>query len=542
MVECDKLFKKRRGSKGVSKTQVHIAKLAGILTLMALSSRILGFLRNSFIADFFGQTWRVDSYNASFILPDTLYLILIGGAVSSAFIPVISRYLAEKREDEAWEVASISFNLTLVVFLVLIAFGLAFTPFYVRLLVPGFHNDPRQLALTVFLTRLTLGAVLFSALNGVTFGTQWAHNSFLATSIGPLIYNAAIIVIGVTLHSWFHTQTNQIAAFAGAAVVASFLNFLTQLVGIWRLRPRFRWSLNYRHPGVVQVGRLMLPIALSSSMSQLVLILNQAIIASFLGHGVINALTLASRIMLVPVSAGTQLGIILLPTLTSYIVNNRLTDFRRFFLTSLRTVAFLTVPASVALILLANPAVQVLFQRGHFIAGNTHVTSQALVFYSFGIFAYASLELVNRAFYALGDTWTPFKTSILYLAISLGLNVLLVRAFNYKGLALAYSLGGFLDLGRLLFLLRRHHLGHLGFSVLLGTLLRTALASAGMAGVIILTSHFGHPIGQIPFALLRLVLPSAAGGAAFVLFARLLKAEELSFLWSALTRRRLRVS
>ncbi len=501
-----------------------VTKAAGLVGVLLVFSRISGFIRNAAIAAIFGQGQAANMYSAAFLGPDAIYNILIGGAVSSAFIPVLSRYFTAGKDEDAWKVVSTAVNITFLGMTSLVAVGILTASWWVRWLVPGF--SPADQSYTAYLTHLTLGSILFNSLCGVLFGVQSSRFNFWATGTGPILFNLVTIATGVLL-----AGKMGIASFALGTLLGSIVNFLTQVAGTISLSPRYNFRLELRHPGVRRVVRLMVPIMISGAASQIALVLNQSFLASFEPPGVINALVLSSRLMLLPVSLGTMVGVALLPALSGQAGANKTEDFRRFLGASLRAVVFLAIPASLGLALLAKPAVAILFQHGNFTAHDTLVTSTSLVYYTIGIVAYSSLEIVYRAYYALEDTLTPFKLAMAYLLFSVLLSLGLIHLLGYRGLALAYSLSGFFNLA-LLFLSLRHRLGGIGGYPLARTAVRSLIASVGGGAVILLVEAIAGSIhapalllegGQVAAGLLL-------GGGIFLALGWLLGAEEVGIL------------
>ncbi|MGB9662123.1 MAG: murein biosynthesis integral membrane protein MurJ [Moorellaceae bacterium] len=508
------------------KPEIGLAQWAVLMTVASVLSRILGFLRNTIISALFGQNRLTDMLNASFVIPDTIYLILVGGGISSAFIPVLSGYLAEKREKEVWQIVSIAFNL------VLVSVGLAITlcmigaPLLVRVVAPGF--SPQEVIYTAYLTRIGLISILFHSLNGVLMGTEYAYQSFWGTAVGPLVYNAAIILFGAFLASHLG-----IAAFAVSTLIGAFLNFLVQVWGVWRLQPHYIPTLDFHHPAIRRIGRLMLPVALGLSVAQINLFLNQTFIASFLPQGSINALTISSRVVLVPMLFATSIGITLLPTLTRLAVKQEALTFSHYLTTSLRTIIFLALPATVGLMLLGQPVVKVLFEHGRFGRQDTLATANALVFYAIGITAYGAYEILIRAFYALQDTKTPLKVGLATLAVGSSLNLVLGPVWGVKGLALAYSLAGWFNVLLLFYILRRRGV----ICTDLGNLRLTLVHSLGASSVMGLALKF--LAGKLTLPLvgvqtvkegLELLLLILGGALIYLGLAGALRMEELGFL------------
>ncbi|MDN5344798.1 MAG: putative peptidoglycan lipid flippase [Clostridia bacterium] len=510
-----------------------LARSVAIMSIAATLSRILGFLRNTAISALFGQNQLTDMLNTSFIIPDTIYLILVGGGVSSAFIPVLASYLAARDEEVVWQTVSTAFNLVLTLVGIAVILGMIGAPALIHLIAPGFDAD--QAAYTAYLTRIVLVAILFHCLNGVLMGTEYAYQSFIGTAIGPLVYNTAIIVFGLALAGRYG-----IAAFALSTLIGAALNFLVQVWGVWYLKPRYRLTLDLNNPGIRRIFRLMLPVTIGLSIAQLNLFFNQTFIASFLPRGSINALTISSRVVLVPILFASSMGIALLPALTRIAIERDYTSFSRYLSGSLRAIIFISLPATVGLITLGQPVVRILFQHGRFTSADTLATTEALVFYSLGITAYGAYEILSRAFYATQDTITPLKIGLVTLAAGTALNFTLGPAFGIRGLALAYSLAGFVNVGLLLYYLRRKVQASLGGRRLLTTAAKSLLAALVMGLILMLVAgHLPLPAAwpRLVRESLELTLLVALGVLSYAGLAWLLRMEELANLLSILSRR-----
>jgi putative peptidoglycan lipid II flippase len=515
-----------------STTQIMWA--AALVSGATIFSRLLGFVRDAIIAGYFGQTASVDQYNAAYVIPDTLYLLLIGGAISSAFVPVVSEYLSHGQDDEAERVVNIALNLVLVFMLPLVGLGILLAPWLVQIVAIGFTREPGAVAHTAYLTRIMLGAVVFHAINGVLVGQQYARKSFWATAIGPLFYNVGIIVVGALFGRIIGIQ-----AFAWGVLIGAFVNFVIQAWGVLRLGFRYRWVFDLYHPGLVRIARLMLPVAFGVGLSQLNLIINQTFLASLLPAGDINALRLASRIMLTPVSLASSLAITLLPNLTELATQGRLDAFRQYLSTGLRVVIFVTLPSSVGLLLLGHPLVAALFRHGRFDAHNVTVTAGALTFYTLGIVAYGGIEIVVRGFYAVQDTRTPVIIDAVVVVTGFLLSWVLLHVMAQNGLALAYSLVGYLNLLLLTIWLSRRIRGLDGRRVL-RTLVRSAMASLIMGFGLELALTAAGPWLTEGRALVRGLLLLGViglGMAVYGLAARRLHLEEYDMIARRLKRR-----
>jgi putative peptidoglycan lipid II flippase len=425
-----------------------VAQAAGLIMVAMIVSRVLGYVRDLVIYATFGQNRITDAYNAAFSVPDFLYMLLVGGALSSAFIPVFSSYIATKREEEAWEVASIVFNLILVLMAVGIGVGVVFTPQLIKLLVPGFA--PESLELTVYLTRIMFIQVVFMVFSGISMGILNSYKHFAAPAIGSVLYNLGIIVVGL-----FLAQRFGIAGFSFGVVAGAMLNFAVQLPALFRVGLRYKFSFNFRHPGVQRLVKLMLPVLVGLSVTQINLFVNQNL-ASGLPPGMVAALRTGQRLMQLPIGVfAIAIAVAVFPTLTEYAARKENREFRRAMSLGLRSIFFLALPATAGLIVLRVPIIRLLLQVGKFTAENTQATAHALLFYSIGIFAYSAIQFLSRVFYALQDTLTPVTVGVLTIILNLVLNFLLIKPLAHGGLALAYSLAGIFNMVLLLWILRK---------------------------------------------------------------------------------------
>jgi putative peptidoglycan lipid II flippase len=510
---------------------------AALVTAATVASRLLGFVRDAIIAGFYGQTATVDQYNAAYVIPDTLYLLLIGGAISSAFVPVVSGYLTEGRREEAERVMNLALTLILVGLTPILLLGELFAPDVMRVVAVGFDGHPAAIAHTTFLTRIMLMAVLFHAFNGVLVGIQYAKKSFWATAVGPLFYNLGIIALG-----WEFGRVWGIQAFAWGVLVGAFANFVIQTLWVWQLGFRYRWEWNPRHQGLLRVGTLMVPVMFGVGLGQLNLIINQTFFASLLPAGSINALRLASRIMMTPVSLAASLAIALLPNLAELVTQGQPDEFARYLTGAMRVVIFVSIPATVGLLLVGRPLVAALFEHGRFSGHAVAVTSGALTFYVLGILAYGGMEVLVRGFYAHNDTKTPVWIGAVALAAGFVMSLVLLHPLRQDGLALAYTLTGYINLGLLAWMLRRR-MGRAAGLRMLRTGARTLLATAVMGLGVYMARVLLRPWLQGSNAVGRLAALAvvvAVGTALFALAARRFHVEEYQLIAGRFGRRRLR--
>jgi len=495
-------------------------------------SRIIGYVRDMVILARFGQNNLTDAYNAAFSIPDFLYYLLIGGALSSAFIPVFSSYIATDREEDGWRVASTIFNIIIIFMIVGITLGIIFTPQLIYLLVPGF--SPANMELTVTMTRIMFFQAFFMALNGISMGILNSYHNFLAPAVGSVMYNLGIIVVGLLLAPRFSIIGFSIGVVAGAA-----MNFGVQSPALLKLGLRYRPSIDLQHPGVRKIGTLIIPVLIGLSVTHFNLFVNQNL-GSSLPEGMISALRTAQRIMQLPIGVfAIAIAMATFPTLTGQAARQEREEFKRTMSLGLRTIIFVTLPSAVGLIALKIPVVRLLFQQGNFTPENTSATAYALLFYSIGLFAYSALQHLNRVFYALQDTKTPVAVGIFTIIVNIALNFLLIRPLGHGGLALAYSLAGIINMLLLLYILKLR-LGRLDGRKILFSFLQTlgisclmGLAAYSVSTVLETYLDTGSKLVQ----LIQVGAGVSVGVIVFVILALLLKMEEAEMAKAMLLRR-----
>jgi len=492
-------------------TGAKIARAAGFVMIATLIARILGFVREVVIYTWFGQSYVTDAYNAAFSVPDMIYLLMVGGALSTAFIPVFSRYLANNEEDEAWQVASIVFNYTVMFSLILIAIGVIYTRPLIMLLAPDLPPD--YINLTILLTRVMFIQTFFMVLNGISMGILNSKQHFVTPALGSVLYNIGIIAIGIALaHQW------GIMAFSIGVVTGAALSFVVQIPALLKTGLRYSFSFNYKHPGFKQILYLMAPVLLGLSVSQINLFITQNL-ASGLAEGSISALKLSQRIMQLPVGIfGTSIATVIFPTMTAQMVRKEIPAFRRTFSLGLRATLLISIPAGVGLIALREPIIQLLFQQGQFTAANTHATAVALFYYSVGLFAYSALQIMNRVFYSMEDTITPVVVAIASIGVNIGASLWLIKPMQHGGLALAFTIAGITNLLLLLVIFKWRLKSIDGVKIM-----RSVVISTGASAVMYFTVQFIvkylTPMLHWAPKLNQLILVSAGMGIGITLYA-----------------------
>jgi putative peptidoglycan lipid II flippase len=438
-----------------------------------LLSRVLGLARDVLILNQFGTGREIDAYRASFGILDLIYLVIAGGALGSAFIPVFSSLLTNKQEPDAWRLANGLLNLALVGLLAACALiALLADPLVALTIGSGF--DPEKRALTAHILRLLLIQPALLGLGGLAKATLESFDRFTLPAVGANLYNFGIIG-GALLAPWLGITGLVWGVIAGAALV-----LLVQLPGLRAVGWRYAPVLQRDTPGLRQVARLLGPRLLGQSAWQIGLVA-LASFATQLGEGAVTANAAALQLMMLPHGLlALSLGTVIFPQLARLHAAGDTPALRETALGAMRQVLFMALLASALLGWLSLPIVRALFERGRFSAAASALTSQALSYYALGLAAFAAAEILVRTFYAMQDTRTPVIVGIGAVAVNIALGWALLHAgAGLGGLALAFSIANTLEAGLLLALLRRR-LGRLGraFWRAAGAMLLATLASS----------------------------------------------------------------
>jgi putative peptidoglycan lipid II flippase len=511
-----------------------IIQAATIVGVAFIISRLLGIIRDAVINYLFGITsLEANAYFVANRFPETIFLIIAGGAIGSAFIPTFSAFFVRDDAAGGWRLFSAIINL-ITVFMTIIAIVAVFlAPQIITLFYPDLvATDPRMLDMTVALMRVMLITPIIFGASGVIMSALNARQHFLLPAVAPIVYNLGIIVGAIAF-------APNVMGLAIGAVLGALGHLLIQLPGLRMKHAHYSPILTLRDPGVLQVLRLMAPRVLGLSFGQLNHLVIQFLAQSMV-LGSIPALGYAWRIMIMPQAIiGQALGIAAFPTFSTLAARSAFDEMRLIVADTLRLIFFLSLPAALLMMILRIPIVTVLFQRGQFDSQATEFVAWALLFYALSLIGLAAIEIISRAFYALEDTLTPVLIGMLQLIVMWLLGLWLgnqifpaIDGLAFGGLALGYTISTFLELILLLWLLRRK-MGGVGGRRVLSGVWRMVLASLFMAAITWLALQQFDSIS----ALWQLMVAGIAGTLAYLLASLLLGVTELRQLWSNVQRR-----
>lgn len=515
-----------------------LLRAAGSMGAMTMLSRIAGYFRDRLQADLLGAaaTHSADAFVIAYRIPNLLRRLVAEGALTSAFVPTFTRYM--KKEDEAamWRfAASVGTVLTAVLGLLVVG-GILLSPLIVHGLAWGYGDTPGKIDLTVSLNRVMWPYIFFISLSALAAAILNAFGSFAVPAFTPVLLNLSIIACALLFR---HSFRDPAYALATGVLVGGVLQLAFQIPALLRHGFRFAVPRPLDREGVREVGRLMLPRVFGVGITQINLVVDSQF-ATSLAAGSASFLYYANRVTELTLGVfGISLSTVILPTLSRAAVEGNRERVLETLSTAMRLLVFITIPATVGLILLRRPIIHVLFENGRFGPEDTRFTAEALAFYSLGLIAYAAVNVLATAFYAHRDTRTPVQVGVATFVLHLGLNFALRGPMQHSGIALSTSLSAFADAALLAFLLRRRF-GEFFDAAVRACVLRTGAAAVAMAGALFALRGVLDPLARDGFAskALTLVVLIAAGWCVYVGTALLTGSPELKLVVAAFRRPR----
>ncbi len=459
-----------------------VAKAAGMILFINLAVKILGFLREAFIANAFGASAATDAYLVAYTLPYFLQAVL-GYALVTAVVPAVNQYLEAKNNQEAWHVSSALINLTTVVLAICSIIGVCIAKYLVFLTAPAF--PPEQMALATKLTMIMFPSLLFMGVGMVINGIGNAGYRFANGAFAPGFSNI-IIILSVVLFS----SRYGIEGLAVGTLISFFGFFLIQIPVLRKMGFRYEFTFDFRHPAVKKVAGSIFPIVLGVSVNQIYFAINR-IFASGLAEGSISALNYANKLMQLPVGIFVAaVASAIYPALSAFALKEDKKELNFSLQKGIGLVALIAVPAMVGLMILRQPIVSLVYERGAFGAEDTIITAAALLYFCVGLVPYALNMVLTRAFYSIGNTKAPLLFGMFSIVFNVLFSVVLLKPMGHCGLALANSLAALINTGLLYFYWQKNQKAWDG-KPLWKNIAKIAVASIIMAVVVELIKDFG---------------------------------------------------
>ena len=462
--------------------QGQVSKSAGVVSGFTMLSRVLGLLRDMVIANFFGASSGADAFFVAFKVPNFMRRLFAEGAFAQAFVPVLSEYKSKHPQQVVQELVSRVAGSLGITLLALTVMGVTFAPQLVMVFAPGFIRHPEKLQLAGEMLRLTFPYLFLISMTAFAGSILNSYGRFAVPAFTPVLLNVSLISCAYLLPAMLNEP---VVALAWGVLIAGTVQFVFQLPFLMRINMAPAPKVGFKHPGVVQILRLMGPALFGVSVSQINLMLD-TILASFLVSGSVSWLYFSDRLVELPLGViGIALATVILPNLSIKHAEQSMDAFAKTMDWAVRMVLLIGVPAALALMVLAEPILITLFYRGEFDQLAVAQSAASLRAYSVGLIAFMLIKVLAPGYFARQDTKTPVRIGIRAMVANMVFNLILILPLAHVGLALATSLAAFLNAGLLLIGLVRDKVfrfqpGWLKFAI------RLAIASVGMVVVLLL--------------------------------------------------------
>ena len=453
---------------------------AGVLLVTMTLSNILGLLRDHYLARNV-STFDLDIYYAAFRIPDLVFNILIFGAVSAAFIPVFTSYLSKDEKKKAFELANSLISIGAAILILLAAVLYFLMPKLTHLIVPDF--DAFRMQKTVEISRILLLTPIFFSISYFIGGMLNSFKRFVAYSFAPIIYNLSIIIAAI-----FFANRFGITAVAWFVVVGAFLHMLIQVPTAVKLGWNYRPQFDFKNSAVRRVFKLMIPRAVGMGANNLMLVVYTAV-ASALATGSIAVFNLANNIQTMPtVVFATSFSTAVFPSLAYHFSAGNEESFSSYLTRSMRVIIYLLAPLTVIFILLRAQIIRLILGSGKFSWSDTRMAALTLGWFSFSLIAQGLIPLFAKAYYARHDTKIPTIISVVSIAVSIIIAFPLSHKMGVAGLALAFSIGSYIN-ALILYIWLYRWVPKIFNLEIVWSVLKIIFASVVMAIVI---RYFGH--------------------------------------------------
>lgn len=498
-----------------------VAQSAAMIAMFTLISKGLGFIREVMIASKYGSGVQTDTY---FVAMTATVIIMgtLGSALNTTLIPIFSEIKGKGGRNAQKRYLNNVLNIVVFITVILAIIAFIFSPILVKILAKGFEGE--QFDAAVRLNRIGLPIVIFLGITYVLSGYLQSNQIFGPHAIMGIPYNFVFLI-----YLLFFSDGMDISILMVVSVIASSTQFLIQIPAVRHSGYRYSLNVNLRDPYLKKAILLVFPVLLGSAVRQINAIIDKTL-ASELVEGSISALTYSNRINEMIISVFVMaITTVVFPMLSEAFSQGDNTQVRKILNEGVSIILLITVPATIGIMLLAEPLVRIFFERNAFDVTATAMTSSALLFYSIGLIGSSLRLMLNKVFYSFQDTKTPMINGAIAVILNVVLNLLFVRFMYHDGLALATSISAIFTTV-LLFVDLRKKMGPIGMKYILITFMKT-LVAAFIMGVVVYQIYFklgGMIITNKLIELIMLLLSVGAGVVVYFLLCILFRVKELS--------------
>ncbi len=505
IVDCKSLI--------VISANMSLVKAISTIGGFTLISRIFGFLRDILVAKFLGAGMLADAFFVAFKLPNFLRRLFAEGAFNAAFVPLFAGKMAADGKESAQKFAEEILAMLMAILLLLVAIAEIFMPWLLLLFAPGFADNTEKFMLTILLARLTFPYILFISLVTLLGGILNSVNRFAAVAATPILLNITLIISLLLLTPIMPSSAH---ALATGVAIAGIIQFTWLAFICHRLKLLPKLQLPKFTPSVKKLLNLAAPAAFGAGVAQINLLID--IVLASLFAGAVSWLYYADRLNELPIGVvGVAIGTALLPMLSKTIRqgndNLAISQLNK----ALALAAILTIPATIALIVISTPLITTIYQYGAFRPDDTKAVVPALIAYAVGLPAFIMIKIFSPCFFAREDTKTPVKIALLCVAINISCNIVLMQYYQHVGLAMATTISGWTNALLMAFVLYRRKYFQPNKQLSL-TLIRVVVSGLIMALILYFLQH-NLPWQQITERALSLAILVTSGAVTYFIIA-----------------------
>lgn len=515
---------------------MNLVRAISAIGSMTMLSRVFGFARDILIANFLGAGAVADAFVVAFRFPNLFRRLFAEGAFAAAFVPMFSRSLEGDGADVAKRFAEQAFSVLAVVLFVFVALVELAMPWLMPYLAPGFDEVPGKMELATEFSRIAFPYLLFISLVALQSGVLNAYGKFTAAAAAPVLLNITLIA---ALLAFGGSDEESGRALVWGVFAAGIVQFIWLAWHCRRQGMVLRFGMPRLTEKVRLLGRRILPVVFGASLYQINLLIG-TILATTVSDGAVSYLYYADRVTQLPLGVvGIAVGTALLPMISRQLEAGKDDEANTSQNRGIEIALLLTVPAALALIVIPEPIIQVLFERGAFGADASAATAAALMAYAIGLPAYVGIRVFTPGYFAREDTKTPVRIAALAMIVNVVLNLVLMQPFGHVGIALASSVSAWLNIVLLIAVLARR--GHYKADArLLSRLCGIAGASIVMAGALWFAAAWAVPwlAGTLVAQIVALGVLVTGGLALYLIAARLFGVYSIDEIKSTLRRAR----
>lgn len=520
--------------KKTEKNMPSLYKSAGIVALSTLCSRILGLVRDVLMAGYFGAARTADVFFVAFMIPNLFRRLVAEGALTISFIPVFTETRINEGETEAEKLAVKVMSVQSIAILLIIAAGVIFAP-QVMYIFFGRGDSPEIFNLSVNLTRMMFPYLFFAGFVAFAMGYLNSQGKFFAPAFAPVLLNIGMISGILFLTRIFDEP---IYGAAVGVLIGGALQFAMQVPYMLKEGFRFRISVDFRHPGIRKIFRMLTPALFGIAVYQINTVVSN-VLATMISEGSVSYIFYTNRLTELVLGVFiVSIGNVILPEMSKLTAMDEKNKFSQLFTKSMSSALFLAVPATAGLIAAGIPIISVIFMHGKFTYSDVLMTYYSLVCASAGIVFVSALRIATPAFYSMKDTKTPVISASIALVVNLVLGYILMQTpLKHAGLTLANTISAIIQMIILLTRLEQKT-GGIDMAGIVKSFLKFAFSAILMSGVVLWIASFTDwEKAGAATGILSLIITITAGGSVYFLFCYILRAEEVLFLINRIKRR-----